>query len=976
MKVFPFVIGMLLFFEGSALSQTRLTAKEWVDSSFKTLSDEQKIGQLIIVRLSSIDPATRKVSFYEKDVEDAVKKYDIGGICLFQGGPITQARYINYFQSLARTPIIISIDAENGVGMRMDSVQGLPRQMTLGAAHDPELVYQYGRVVAAQCRRLGIQVDYAPVADINNNPDNPIINDRSFGEDKQAVTVNALQYMKALQDGGVMACAKHFPGHGDVSVDSHLDLPLISKSVKAMDTLELVPFKALFQAGVGSVMIAHLYIPAIDNTPNLATSLSYKNVTKLLKKKLKYDGLRFTDALEMKGVSKYFPNGEAAVLSLIAGNDMLCLPGNVDTVVMKIKEALADKRLKWKDINAHVKRVLMAKYEYGLANLSPVKLDNLTDDLNKDIADMRKRVSEAAITVLRRNEPELLPLYAEPAKRVAYIGIGLNAENEFARRMSRDYHAHEFFFDYSLDSGKAAALLQLMKGRYDAVIVGLHNYHRFPANQFGLSPASIWLLGQLHEQFKAITFVFGNPYAIKNFSQDRTLVACYEDDDITQDVAADLLNGKFNPHGRSPVTIDSNLKAGEGIVAGKGLLPIAPAMSEDFNLEKLSLIDSVCKAAIAKEAFPGCVVLVARDGNVVYDKAFGHLSYDNRELVYPETIYDLASVTKICATTMAVMKLYDKGKLDMGKTLGDYLPWVRGSNKEGLRIRDIMLHQAGLKAFIPFYKETIDSNKAGAPILSIYSWKSDSLHRVRVAENLYMRTDWLDTIYSRILSSPVDTAKKYVYSDNDFIFMGKIVESLSGMTLDAYVKKTFYDPLDMKTTGFLPRNRFQLNRIAPTENEQIFRKQLIRGDVHDPGSALFGGVAGHAGLFSDAYDLAVLEQLLLNGGEMNGIRFLKKETIDEFTDYQTAISRRGLGFDKPERNNASLKEPYPCISASPRTFGHTGFTGTCVWVDPKYNLVYVFLSNRVNPTSENSKISTLSVRGGIMELIYQAMGIH
>jgi CubicO group peptidase (beta-lactamase class C family) len=287
-----------------------------------------------------------------------------------------------------------------------------------------------------------------------------------------------------------------------------------------------------------------------------------------------------------------------------------------------------------------------------------------------------------------------------------------------------------------------------------------------------------------------------------------------------------------------------------------------------------------------------------------------------------------------------------------------------------------MLHQAGLKAFIPFYKETIDSNKAGAPILSIYSWKSDSLHRVRVAENLYMRTDWLDTIYSRILSSPVDTAKKYVYSDNDFIFMGKIVESLSGMTLDAYVKKTFYDPLDMKTTGFLPRNRFQLNRIAPTENEQIFRKQLIRGDVHDPGSALFGGVAGHAGLFSDAYDLAVLEQLLLNGGEMNGIRFLKKETIDEFTDYQTAISRRGLGFDKPERNNASLKEPYPCISASPRTFGHTGFTGTCVWVDPKYNLVYVFLSNRVNPTSENSKISTLSVRGGIMELIYQAMGIH
>jgi CubicO group peptidase (beta-lactamase class C family) len=369
-------------------------------------------------------------------------------------------------------------------------------------------------------------------------------------------------------------------------------------------------------------------------------------------------------------------------------------------------------------------------------------------------------------------------------------------------------------------------------------------------------------------------------------------------------------------------------------------------------------------------------VLVAKDGKVVYDKAFGHLTYEKKEPVYTETIYDLASVTKICATTMAVMKLYDEGKLDLQKTLGDYLPWVKGSNKDSIKIWDVLLHQAGLKEFIPFYKETIDSAKGGTPLSSVYSWKGDSLHCVRVAENLYMRSDWLDTMYHRILASKVYPQKKYIYSDNDFIFMGKIVEAISGMTLDEYVKKIFYEPLQMTTTGFSPRIFFPLNRISPTENEQIFRKQLIRGDVHDPGSAMFGGVAGHAGLFSDAYDLAVLEQMLLNGGSINGQQFLKRETIDYFTAYHSDISRRGLGFDKPEKNNATIKEPYPCISASPETFGHTGFTGTCVWVDPKYNLVYIFLSNRVNPTSENVKISTLSVRGGIMEAVYKAMGVN
>jgi beta-N-acetylhexosaminidase len=975
-NLFGFLLLVLMYISSPAQFKSNLPASKWVDSVFNSLNEDQKIAQLIVVRLSSIDPLTRKISFYDKEVEEAVQKYDIGGICLFQGGPITQANYINYFQRMSKTPIMICIDAENGVGMRMDSVTGLPRQMMLGAVQNPELIYQYGRLVGEQCKRIGITVNYAPVVDINNNPDNPVINDRSFGEDKNKVAAYGLEYMKGLQDDGVMACAKHFPGHGDVSVDSHLDLPVIGKSVKQLDSLELYPFKKLFDAGIGSVMIAHLYVPSIDNTPNLATSMSKKNVTKLLRKKLKYKGISFTDALEMKGVTKYFPGGQAAVQALIAGNDMLCLPGNVDTTIMKIKEAISDKKIKWKEINAHVKKILLAKYAYGLANLQPVNTVHLTEDLNDGVIDMRKEVAENAITLLRNQDANLFPLHAGPKKRIAYLGVGLPGDNEFARRMRNDYNAHVYYFDYSLDTLKALAILELLKDRYDAIVVGLHNYNRFPANNFGISSTAIWLIKQLEQQFKTVTMVFGNPYIIRNFCEAKTLIACYEDDETTQDVAADLLNGKFSALGKLPVTVCANFTYGSGIVDAGGLLPTVPGASLGFDTKKLRVIDSICKTAIAKEAFPGCVVLVAKNGKIVYNKAFGYLTYEKKERVYPQTIYDLASVTKICATTMAVMKLYDEGRLDIQKTLGDYLPWVRGTNKDSLKIWDVLLHQAGLKAFIPFYKESIDSVRGGTPLASIYAWRQDSLHQIRVAENLYMRNDWLDTIYNRILTSNVETQKKYIYSDNDFIFMGKIVEAITGMTLDQYVKKTFYDPLDMTTTGFKPRNSFPLNRIAPTENEQIFRKQLIRGDVHDPGSAMFGGVAGHAGLFSDARDLAVLEQMLLNGGTMEGREFLKKSTIDYFTAYHSDISRRGLGFDKPEKNNATLKEPYPCASASPETFGHTGFTGTCIWVDPKYNLIFIFLSNRVNPTSENGKISSLSVRGGIMEAIYKAMGVN
>lgn len=942
-------------------------ADHWVDSVLKTLSKSQKIAQLMVVRVSSIGP-DHKVVFFDKQVEQDINKYNIGGLCLFQGGPIKQATILNHLQAIAKTPLLVTIDAENGVGMRMDSVLGLPRQMMMGAVTDRSLIYDYGRVVGEQCKRIGIQVNYAPVVDINNNPNNPVINDRSFGEDKYKVADYGIAYMKGMQDVGVMACAKHFPGHGDVDVDSHLDLPVINKTMAQLDSLELYPFNKIFRAGVGSVMVAHLSVPAIDSTPHMPTSISHNSVTQLLRKELNYNGLTFTDALEMKGVAKYFPGGEASREALIAGNDMLCLPGDIPGSIKKVRKAIRKGKLHWADINEHVRKVLYAKYQYGLANWKPIDTTNLLNDLNSKVAAMRRTIAENAITLLRNDNQAIFPLTKGP--RIAYVGMGLTEDNAFAAQVRKGFDASVYYFDYKKDSTAVAPLLQRLKDSFNVVIIGVHKYARYPANNFGISNAAMQLIKGIQQQQQSITVVFGNPYVIKNFCNAPVLIAAYEDDDITQTTVNDLLHGRFLAKGKLPVTVCPALKYGDGIIVRR-LMPTVPAGQLGFNAVKMSTaIDSIVNDAIAQHAIPGAVVVVAKDGKIAFEKAYGYLTYDSTEPVYPETIYDLASVTKILATTLSVMKLYDAGKLDLQKTLGDYLPGVRGSNKAPLKLWDILLHQAGLKAFIPFYRETMDADNN--PLPNIYHTDPDSIYSIRVAAHLYIRKDWEDTIMRRIRQSDLGPQGKYIYSDNDYIYLGKIVEAITKMPLDQYVKKTFYDKLNLLETGFKPADRFPLDYIAPTEREKGFRNQLIHGDVHDPGSAMFGGVAGHAGLFSDGYEVAVLAQMLLNGGVLNGQNFFSRKTVDYFNQYHSAISRRGLGFDKPEKDNAIRAEPYPCASASPETFGHTGFTGTCFWVDPKYNLIFVFLSNRVN-SPDASKFGHMSIRPKVQEAIYQSM---
>lgn len=968
MRIYRLLIVLLLTTPllSSAQFKSNLSATAWVDSVFNSLTPEQRIAQLMVIRAHSNFGADHVAK-----VMNDIKQYNVGALCFFQGGPVRQANLTNYYQANAQTPIMVTIDGEYGLGMRLDSAIKFPYQLTLGAMNDTNLVYELGKAVGEQCKRIGVHVNYAPVVDINNNPNNPVIGFRSFGENKYKVTSMGIAYMRGMQDAGIMACAKHFPGHGDVDVDSHYDLPVIKKVRSQLDSMELYPFRAIANAGVGSMMIAHLYIPAIDNTANRATSLSKKSVTGILREDLGYDGLTFTDALEMKGVAKFFPGGTISVEALVAGNDMLCLPESVAQSITAIKKAITDGKLTWEDINAKCKKVLVEKYKLGLHNMQPISTTNLVEDINASTNNIRKAVAEKSLTVLKyvvkdnfRNDFFSFPLKKE--KKIAYVAIGNNANTALSERLKTDLNADVFFFSYKDEVTKGGTIVKAINnGKYDAVIVGIHDVRPGRSNNYGISKNAIKFWQQLNNS-RTITMLFGNVLSAANFCNAKTLIACNEDDAVFQNTAADWLQGKFTAEGKLPVRV-CNYKEGHGIHLPPGgdvaLFPIGD--------ERFAAIDSIANDAIAKRAFPGCVVLAAKDGQITYHKAFGKYQYETEQPVQLESIFDLASVTKISATTVAVMKLYEQKKIDLKKNLSDYLPWVKKTDKANIKIQDLLLHQGGLISFIQFYKETMDAN--GKPATAIYAALPSENYTQRVAENMYIRNDWRDTLRSRILKSKLGAKNKYVYSDNDFIFLGNIVEEITGKTLDEYVRDTFYIPMNMVTTGYKPLDRFTKADIVPTENDTFFRQQLLWGDVHDEGASMFGNIAGHAGLFSNAYDLGKLYQMLLNGGELNGHRFLKLETIREFTAYKSVISRRGLGFDKPEKDNAKRKDPYPAKNVSSQTYGHTGYTGTCVWVDPRYNIVYIFLSNRVYPTRDNSQLFRLNVRGKIQDELYKIL---
>lgn len=955
-KMLP-LFFILLWIQTDLFAQNK-QEKKWVNKQYRKLNVAEKIAQLMVLRAHSNWDANKIDS-----LAAIIKKYNIGGLCFFQGGPIRQAIQTTNYQAIAKTPLLITIDGEWGLGMRLDSVEMFPRQLSLGAIPNKDLVYQMGAAIAAQCKRLGIQVNYAPVIDINNNPANPVINDRSFGQNKNTVMDYGIAYMKGLQEHGVMATAKHFPGHGDVMVDSHKDIPVIIKSRAALDSLELVPFRALIDAGVGSIMVAHLSVPAIDNAEKRPTSLSSKSVNGLLKKELGFKGLAVTDALDMKAISNYYPEGEANVQAIIAGNDMLCLPGEIGPSIQKIKMAIKEKRISKHDINQRVKKILTAKYQYGLSHAQNIDTNNLVNDLNASVAKIKETISKNALTYLNYNKRTVL----SPTQKIAYLVVNSNASNTISKSLSLVYGAEVFYINEQSIQNIASIEKQLI--HFDQVIIGLHNYHRRPANNFEIPKNIVQFLNAPgHENWTHI--LFGNPYAIVHFPNIQNVLFAYEDNDYSQEACFNWLEGKLEATGKLPVSITKTLEEGNGYTT-QAVTPPLNNQNLGINLIKLNSIDSIVLDAIQKKAIPGCQVLVAKNNQIVFNKSYGNIAGENSSKVTNSTYYDLASLTKTSATTVAVMKLVEEGKLDIHKTIGDYLPWVKGNAKADIHLKDLLLHQAGLYPYIKFYETLLD--KDGNTKNALINVVVNNDYPAMITPSKYLFAGFKDSIQNQILKSPLSVPGKYIYSDNDFIFLGWIVEKITGMSLQDYTTQQFYQPLQMSSTGFLPLQRTVKNNIAATELDQYFRKELIQGTVHDEGASTMGGIAGHAGLFSNATDLAKLYLMLLNKGSWQGKKYLQENTIQEFTAYNSNNSRRGLGFDKPEKDNATAKEPYPSASVSARTFGHTGFTGTCVWADPEHQLLYIFLSNRVYPTRDNKAFSSLNLRPKIQETIYSAL---
>jgi len=564
-------LSLGIFSVSSAISQKffkkTAAATHWVDSVYQSLTPDQRLAQLMVVRESGIKDG--KPDIYTDKVLDLVKNYNIGAVCLFQGTPSAQAVVLKKLQQNAKTPLMVCIDGETGLGMRMDGVEKFPDQLTIGAIRNgKDLVYKIGEAMARQCLRMGIQVNYAPVVDINNNPANPVIGYRSFGQDKNVVSAYGVAIMKGMQDEGIMACAKHFPGHGDVSVDSHLDLPVIQKSLPELEKLELIPFKKVFKAGIGSVMIAHLSIPQIDSTPHLASSLSHKFVTDLLRKKIGFQGLSFTDALEMKGVAKFFPKGEVAVMSLKAGNDMLCLPGDVATSIDKINEAISKGALSWADLEMRIKKVLYAKYHLGLNKPDPenIPIDHLLEDLNKEVTPLSSQVARLSLTAVKLDNGKFVPLRKD--KKIAFLQIGGTPKDLLANTLRQSVSAKNFYLSFNDGSDMAADILQKIKeDKFDRIIITIGGFSKRPANNFQISQQALKLIENVHNYNTSTTLVvMGNPYALKNFTSFKNLLVSYEDGAVFQQAVADFLLGKAGLKGKLPVSVTADLPFGKGIL--------------------------------------------------------------------------------------------------------------------------------------------------------------------------------------------------------------------------------------------------------------------------------------------------------------------------------------------------------------------------------------------------------------------------
>ncbi len=960
------LLALISFLSAQAEPQfSQPDSSAWIDSVMLSLNVEEKIGQLLNIRVMS-----GKDEKYYNDIERLIQIYSIGGVTFFKGSPIAQVSLTQRLQEKSKVPLMIALDAETGPAMRLDSVIALPDMMLIGATGKPRHAFEAGRIAGEQCRRLGVHLNFAPVADVNTNPANPVIGQRAFGEDPVLVAAMAGQYLEGIHIAGVLGCLKHFPGHGDSESDSHYTLPIIKLSSESIQNEHISPFYQNLERA-DAIMTGHLLVPALDSANQQPASLSPAIVTKLLRQQLGFKGLIITDAMDMQGAGRASYPGELELKALKAGNDIILLPKNPEEAVKAICMAIDSGQISLQEIDEHCKRVLAFKYKAGLWRRTNILKQNLVDDLNNpDYQASIQRMIGDAVTVC--GDTTLIPY--NPVKHRKLAVISVFQENPSLLEFTWLRADADYFNLIKPDDTTEFNLMIDTLQYYDMTLIALHIPSRFQHKGYGLNAKSIAACNLLINKLPNITLILGNGYSSGSFTfpqKGSAQVFAWQNSPMAAEAALKVIFGEKGTAGRLPATLGKTFRKGDGhTIEPRPVLCFSEPQEAGVDPDKLKVIDQIAMEGIEKGAYPGCQVLLARKGKVFYYKVFGKQDAAGISPVTKTDLYDIASLTKIAATTLALMRLYEEGIWNDHTKMKEILPQLSNNRLCNLHLVDILRHQAGLFPWIPFYKNTLEK---GEPSPRYYRKEYRPGFEIPVASGLYLRSDYVDSIISVIDHTWVNAGGKFVYSDFGFILLRFGIERITHQPFAEYLEENFYRPMGLASLRFNPFETMPVRRIIPTSIDTEFRKQLLRGYVHDPAAAMLGGISGHAGLFSHALDLARIMQMLLWEGQYNGIQFFKPETIAHFTSYgpRPEKNRRGLGFDKPPLH--SEPDGPVCRAASPKSFGHSGFTGTYVWADPENGLIYVFLSNRVHPNDDNKLINTLNIRTRIHQAAYDAI---
>ena len=933
---------------------------KWVDSVYSSMTLNQKVGQLFVVQAVSNKGISHKTK-----ILDEITSNGVGGIIFSNGSAEKQVELTNLYQDMSNIPLLIGMDAEWGLSMRLDSTFSFPWNMTLGAISDNELIKNVGNRIAAHCKRIGVNFNFAPVVDINTNPKNPIIGNRSFGESMQNVSSKSLNYMIGQQQMNVLSSAKHFPGHGDTSTDSHKSLPIINHKKERILNVELKPFENLINNGLESVMIAHLEVPSLEKTRGLPSTLSFAIVTELLRNRLGFKGLIITDALEMKGLSSFKSKGNLDMLAFKAGNDILLMSENVSKGVSSIINEYNTGSITEERLSYSVKKILKAKYKVGLNKFLPISTYDLDNDLNS-ISDeiLNEKLVENSLTVIK-NKENIIPI-KDLSERVGYLSFGNDSNTSFFSYLNK-YSKVNYLSN--LDFTNVDDLIS----KYNTIIIGIHANSNTPWKSYKIKKEEINLINHISKTVNVILNVFGSPYSLnsfKNIKHIKGVIISYQNSVVFQQKSAQLIFGAIDSKGILPVSIGKLFSVGEGIqIDHINRFSYGIPESVSLNSNKLKKVDSLASIAIDSTMTPGLQLLVAKDGKIIYEKSFGYLTYDKKIKVNNNTIYDLASLTKILVTLPIIMKLVENGTITLDTKLKELIPRYIDSNKSDKTVKEMLSHYSNLKSWIPFYKSTLDSLTKKPNSLYYNSFYSNKFN-IKVTDSLYLLSTYRDSINVQIKDSELND-EKYKYSDLPYYIFKEYIENYYSKDLSDIINAQLFNKLRLANTSYFPKEITSINNIAPTEIDDYFRYQEIKGTVHDMGAAMQGGVGGHAGLFSNARDVAEIMQMYLQEGLYGNKKYFDKSTINLFNKcyYCDDDNRRGVGFDKPQIEG----DGPTCGCISMDSFGHSGWTGTYTWADPEEKIVYVFLSNRSYPDSKENKLLNSNIRTDIQNLIYESI---